>query len=469
VADDFDAIVVGMGPGGEVVASRLLAAGQRVAVVERDLIGGECAYWACIPSKTVLRASTIAAAADRFPGTSGTRLEWHAVRDYRDLMARHLDDTAQVRGYARQGATVIKGTARIAGPRRVRVDDREITAPHTIIATGSASYVPQIEGLDDVTVWTNRETFTATELPRRAIVIGGSAVGIETSLFLARFGVAVTLVQRSARLLGREEPRVGELVEEHLQAVGVEVRTGITPQAARTDNGTSVLELDDGTEVRGDVIIFGTGRSPRTGDLGLEHAGVVVDDRGAIVVDERCRAADGTWAIGDVTGIMPFTHVAKYQARVVADCILGRTRVTRYEGIPRVVFSDPEIAAVGLTTAGAGERGIATTSATVDLPETIARPWTYEREPRGELGLLVNTTTDVLVGAWAVAPLAGEWIHQAALAIRVGIPIDTLLDQVAQFPSYTEGYLNALEALPRRGPRSAVSTNAPSRMPSASP
>ncbi|HEX5096013.1 MAG TPA: FAD-dependent oxidoreductase, partial [Acidimicrobiia bacterium] len=211
----------------------------------------------------------------------------------------------------------------------------------------------------------------------------------------------------------------------------------------------SVLELDDGTEVRGDVVVFGTGRTPRTRDLGLEQAGAVIDDQGAIVVDEHCRGADGIWAIGDVTGLMPFTHVAKYQGRVVADCILGTTRVARYEGIPRVVFGDPEIAAVGLTAAGAGDRGITTTSATVDLPEKIARPWTYELEPRGELGLLVDTGSDVLVGAWAVAPLAGEWIHQAALAIRARVPIDTLLDQVAQFPSYTEGYLNALEALPR--------------------
>jgi dihydrolipoamide dehydrogenase len=269
-------------------------------------------------------------------------------------------------------------------------------------------------------------------------------------LFLARFGVAVTLVQRSARLLGREEPRVGELAEAHLRAAGVEVRAGAQPRGARAVNGESVIELDDGTEVRGDVVIFGTGRTPRTGDLGLEHAGAVLDDHGAIVVDEHCRAGEGVWAIGDATGIMPFTHVAKYQARVVTDCLLGATRIARYDGIPRVVFADPEIAAVGLTAAQAGDRGITTTSATVDLPEAIARPWTYEREPRGELGLLIDTERDVLVGAWAIAPLAGEWIHQAALAIRAGIPIDTLLDQVAQFPSYTEGYLNALESSPRR-------------------
>lgn len=446
----FDAVVIGMGPGGEVAASRLLAAGQRVAVVERELIGGECAYWACIPSKTVLRAAEIAAEADRFPGTSTERLSWAEVRDYRDFMSRHLDDAAQVEGYERQGATVIKGEARITGRGRAQVGSREITADHLIVATGSDAHVPAVDGLDEVEVWTNRETFTAVELPPRAVVVGGSAVGVETSLFLARFGVAVTLVQRGARLLGREEARVGELAEEHLRAAGVDVRTGVSPRRARREGHESVVALDDGTEVRGDVIVFGTGRAPRTTGLGLEDAGVVVDDSGAVVVDEHCRAGDGIWALGDVTGIMPFTHVAKYQGRVVADCILGATRTARYDGIPRVVFSDPEIAAVGLTADQAGERGIRTTSAVVDLPEALARPWTYERGPRGELGVLVDADDDVVIGAWAVAPLAGEWVHQAALAIRARIPVETLLDQVAQFPTYTEGYLNALEALPRR-------------------
>lgn len=266
-------------------------------------------------------------------------------------------------------------------------------------------------------------------------------------MFLARFGVSVTVVQRGDRLLGREERRVGELAEEHLRATGVDVRTGVQPSRARREGGDSVVDLDDGTSVAGDVVVFATGRSPRTSSLGLEHAGAVVDERGAVVVDERCQAGPGMWALGDVTGVMLFTHVAKYQARVVADNILGRPRVARYDGIPRVVFSDPEIAAVGLTQIQASERGMRTADAEVDLPGLLARPWTYEREPRGRLGLLVDLDRGVLVGAWAVAPQAGEWIHQAALAIRAEIPIDVLLDQVAQFPTYTEGYLQALEAL----------------------
>jgi len=447
--DHLDAIVIGMGPGGEVAASRLLDAGKRVAVIERELIGGECAYWACMPSKTVLRPPEVAGEATRAAGVSNVALDWPATRDYRDYMARHLDDAAQVRDYTNQGAVVLKGEGRVVGRGRVDVNGRELTAEHLIVATGSDASLPHFPGLDDAVVWTNREVFTAADLPDRVAIVGGSAVAVETSLFLGRFGVNVTVVQRSQRLLRREHPRVGELAAEHLHAIGVDVRTGVRPTRARRDGHDSVLDLDDGSHVASDVIVMATGRSPRTAGLGLERADVAVDEHGAVVVDQQCRAAPGLWALGDVTGIMPFTHVAKYQARVVADNILGRARRAQYEGIPRVVFADPEIAAVGLTPDQAAGQGLRTVSAEVDLPRLIARPWTYEREPRGWLGLLADTDRDILVGAWAIAPQAGEWIHQAALAIRAAIPIDLLLDQVPQFPTYTEGYLNALEALNR--------------------
>jgi pyruvate/2-oxoglutarate dehydrogenase complex dihydrolipoamide dehydrogenase (E3) component len=313
MTEHVDVAVIGMGPGGEVAAGRLLAGGKHVAVIERELIGGECAYWACIPSKSVLRPPEAGSEVDRAAGVDGARLDWPAARNYRDSMARHLDDASQVDSYADQGAMVVKGEARITGPGRVQVGDRELTADHLVVATGSAADVPPIDGLDQVSVWTNREVYTTEELPRRAVVVGGSAVGVETGLFLSRFGTDVTIVQRGERLLGREEPRVGELVAGHLAEAGVEVRTSTSPARARRDGADSVLELDDGTEVRGDVIVFGTGRSPRTSSLGLEHAGVSLGDHGEVLVDDHCRAADGVWAVGDVTGIMPFTHVAKYQ------------------------------------------------------------------------------------------------------------------------------------------------------------
>ena len=449
MSEHVDVAVLGMGPGGEVAASRLLAGGKRVAVVERELIGGECAYWACIPSKTVLRPPEAGAEVERAAGVGGAELDWAAARDYRDDMARHLDDAGQVAGYADQGALVLKGEAQVTGPGRVRVDGRELTADHLVVATGSEAVIPPVDGLDEVTAWTNREAYTTAELPRRAVLVGGSAVGVETALFLARFGVAVTLVQRSDRLLKREEPRVSELAKSCLRAAGVDVRTGTSPRRARRDGADGVVDLDDGTEARGDVVVLATGRAPRTRGLGLEHAGVALGERGEVLVDDHCRAADGVWALGDVTAVMPFTHVAKYQGRIVADAILGRPRAAHYDGIPRVVFADPEIAAAGLTQEQADRDGLRTAATEVDLAQSIARPWTYERDPSGHLGLLADADRRVLVGAWAVAPQAGEWIHQASLAIRARIPIDTLLDQVAQFPTYSEGYLTALEALGR--------------------
>ena len=210
------------------------------------------------------------------------------------------------------------------------------------------------------------------------------------------------------------------------------------------------MRLDGGEELTGNRLLIAVGRRPRTGGLGLENVGIEPGERG-IEVDEHCRAAEGVWAVGDVTGVMPFTHVGKYQARVAADSILGDDVRASYDGIPRVVFSDPEVAAVGLTRAQARERGISLSSARLSLPDEIARPWTYEQEPRGDLGLIADRERQVLIGAWAVAPLASEWIHQAALAIKTGTPLAVLRDTVAQFPTFTEAYLKALEALEPEG------------------
>jgi pyruvate/2-oxoglutarate dehydrogenase complex dihydrolipoamide dehydrogenase (E3) component len=405
-----------MGPGGEVAASRLLAAGKNVAVIERELIGGECAYWACIPSKTLLRGPEAVVQANRAPGAGGARLDWPALRDYRDYMIRGLDDTGQVEGYVTLGASVIKAAATITGPGTVEAGSRTLTAEHIIVATGSQSVRPDIDGLDRVPVWTNREATTVADIPSRVLMLGGSAVGVELGQFYARAGADVQIVQRGATLIDREEPRVGELAQAALEADGVTAHTGHTATCAVRDGETTRVTLDDGTSI--DVVVLGTGRRPHTTGLGADAAGARLDDRGAIVVDEHCRAADGLWALGDVTGVALFTHIAKYQARIVADAILGRPRPAHYDGIPRVVFADPEIAAVGLTTAQARDAGLTVATAEIDLAENLARPWTFERDPRRRLGLIADTTAGVLVGAWAVAPLAGEWIHQAALAIR---------------------------------------------------
>ncbi|MFL4477094.1 dihydrolipoyl dehydrogenase family protein [Paeniglutamicibacter sp. ORCA_105] len=444
----FDAAIIGMGPGGEVVADRLLTAGKKIVVFESELIGGECAYWACIPSKTILRGPEVNIEADGAAGASSSTLDWEKARDYRDYMARHLDDSAQAEGYARRGATVVRGKASISGPGHVVANGEQYLAHHIIIATGTSPSVPDFPGIGDITAWTNREVYTLDTLPQSVAIVGGSAVALETAFFLSGFGVEVTVLNRSARLLGREEPEVSALAEGYLRERGVKVMANSSVAVGRRgDGGSSILALREGGEVVADAVIFATGRTPRTEGLDVARAGATLDGRGNVRVDEHCWAAEGLWAIGDVTGIMPFTHVAKYQGRIVADCILGRDRNASYDGIPRVVFAAPEIAAVGLTREQAEGRGIDAVSIQVNLPEAIARPWTYEQDPHGDLGILVDRHRRVLVGAWAIAPQASEWIHQASMAIRGETPLQVLRDAVPQFPSYSEAYLVALDRL----------------------
>jgi dihydrolipoamide dehydrogenase len=332
----------------------------------------------------------------------------------------------------------------------VEVGNRRVAAEHVILATGSDPVRPPITGLDDpgVTVWTNREATQLSTVPGRAVVVGGGPVGLELGQLLARFGCRVTLVQRADRLIDREDPRVGELIHQALSAEGVDVRVGRQVATVSHRDGTTQVSLDDGSVLATDVVVLGAGRTPRAHELGLDTVGVdLAPGARGVPVDERCQVAPGLWAVGDVTGTALFTHVAKYQARVVADNILGQQRRAAYRGIPRVVFTDPEIAAVGLVEADARGQGYDVATAVVRLPEAISRPWTYERDPRGELGLVADRSRRVLLGAWAVAPMAGEWIHQAALAIRAEIPIDVLLDGVVGFPSYSEGLLVGLEQL----------------------
>lgn len=449
MAERFDVIIVGMGPGGEVAAGRLIGAGKKVAVVEKELIGGECGYWACIPSKTLIRPPEVRSEARRAAGPSTPTLDLQAIFDYRDFIIRNLDDSRQVEGYEQKGATVLKGEGRLAGRGRVEVNGEEYEAEHVIVATGSYSKPLPVEGLDEVTVWTNREATTTREVPDRAVVIGGGPNGVETSQWLSRLGCEVTLVQHADVLVNREDPKVGEIIGGVLEEEGIGVRVGRRVEKARKDGAGAVVTLDDGEEIPTDVVVTVVGRVPRTEGIGLESVGVEPDEKG-LSVDERCRVEggpEGLWAVGDVTGKLLFTHVAQYQGRVVAANILGEDRRANYAGVPRVVFSDPEIAAVGLTEEEARSQGMDVSAVTVDLPKLIARPWTYEKEPRGTLSLVADRGRGALVGAWAVAPQAGEWIHLAATAIRVGIPVTELRDGVAQFPTFTGAYIDAFEML----------------------
>lgn len=442
----FDAIVIGAGPAGEVAVTRLSAAGLRIALIERELIGGECAYWACIPSKTLLRPAEACAAAARTAGLSAPEQRWRELAEYRDFMVRHLDDAAQLESYRKEGVHVYRGEGRLAGERAVEVSGERLSAERIILATGSTPHLPAIEGLRESGFWTNREATNLSEIPRSVIVLGGGPVGIELGQFLRRFGAAVTIVQDGPRLLPREEQRVGELLAEALTQEGIDLRLGVQARSVAPSKGGRTATLSDGAQVDAQELLVATGRAPRTDGLGLETAGIE-SGPGGIKVDERCRAAAGIWAIGDLTAVMPFTHVAKYQGRVACADIAGAPVRADYSAISRVVFCDPEVAAVGLTEAQASERGIEVASARVDLASEISRPWTYERDPRGELGVLADRRRRVLVGAWAVSPLAGEWIHYAALAIKAQLPLELLRDTVAQFPTYCEGYLKAIEAL----------------------
>jgi len=282
--------------------------------------------------------------------------------------------------------------------------------------------------------------------PESVIVLGGGPVGVELGQLFRRFGADVTLVEAADRLMGREDPAVGKLILDALRGEGIDVRLEARAERVRREDGDRVVTLADGDEVRGRELLVAVGRSPRVEGIGLDQVGIEVDPKG-LAIDARCRAADGVWAIGDVTGVMPFTHVGMYQGRIAAADIAGRDVKADYSAIPRVVFCDPEIAAVGMTEEQARERGLDVATAPVTLPEVIARPWTYEKEPRGHLGLVADRARAVLVGAWAVAPLAGEWIHQAALAIKTETPLGVLRDTVAQFPTYSEAYLKGVEAL----------------------
>jgi dihydrolipoamide dehydrogenase len=442
MAERFDAIVLGMGPGGEVVSGKLIGAGKKVAVVERELIGGECGY----PSKTLLRPPEAREEARRAFGTTAPTLDLKEIFEYRDTMIRHLDDSKQVSGYEKKGATVVKGEGRVTGPGKVEAGGRELETEHIIVATGSSAMIPPIEGLEDVPFWTNREATTLHEVPDRVLIVGGGPVGIETAQMMSRFGSRATLVQHSDRLINREDPKVGDLIRETLEEEGIDVRVGRKAEKARKNGKGVVVEFDDGAEVEIDVVIIGAGRKPRTEGIGLKSVGVKTGGKG-LAIDDRCRLAEGLWAVGDVTGVMPFTHVAQYQGRIVTANILGGSAQANYHGIPRVVFSDPEIAAVGLTEEQARERSLDVATSVLNIPQALARPWTYEQDPRGHLGLLADRERRVLVGAWAVAPMAGEWIHQAATAIREEIPLERLLDSVAQFPTYSGAYLEALERL----------------------
>jgi pyruvate/2-oxoglutarate dehydrogenase complex dihydrolipoamide dehydrogenase (E3) component len=441
---EHDLIVIGLGPGGEEVAQRTADAGLDVLSIDRRLVGGECPYWGCIPSKVMVRAGNSLAEAARaigLAGDGGRTPVWSKVAGRVREVTGDWDDAVAVERHVARGETFVRGDARITGPGEVEVDGERYTARRgVVIATGGTPSIPPIPGLDDVPYWTNREAIESESDPASLVVLGGGAIGLELAQAYSRFGTKITIVESAPHLLALEEPEQGEELARMLAEEGVSVRTGIgAAQVARGPGDGVTVTLADGSTVTGERLLVATGRRVDLASLGVDSVGIDASSRG-VPVDEHLRAGDGLWAVGDVTGVAGFTHVAVYQGRIAAADILGREHPPAdYTAVPRVTFTDPEVASVGLSERAARERRI---DVSIGTANTVGSTRGYIHGPGAEYGVtkvVVDAASGVVLGASTMGPGAGELVGIFLLAVRERMTADALRGLIYPYPTFLRG------------------------------